>query len=120
MAVLLVLHGLARIRLGIVDDFGEFLREAGAPVGAGVAWLVTLVEVAGGVALAAGRRVRMLSAWFALQLLARIALVHAREGWFVVGVGRNGMEYSVLLVLLLGVVWWTAGKPRGVNSGDSK
>lgn len=29
---------------------------------------------------------------------AGILLVHAREGWFVVGGGRNGMEYSVLLI----------------------
>jgi putative oxidoreductase len=27
-----------------------------------------------------------------------IILVHAKEGWFVVGAGRNGVEYSVLLI----------------------
>lgn len=30
-----------------------------------------------------------------------IVLVHAPEGWFVVGLGRNGMEYSVLLIVCL-------------------
>ena len=35
---------------------------------------------------------------FAVQLAAGIALVHAREGWFVVGLGRNGVEFSVLLI----------------------
>jgi putative oxidoreductase len=40
-----------------------------------------------------------LCAWFALELFAGIVLVHARDGWFVVGGGRNGMEYSVLLIV---------------------
>ena len=35
---------------------------------------------------------------YALIYLAGIILVHAAEGWFVVGLGRNGMEYSVLLI----------------------
>ena len=39
---------------------------------------------------------------FALLFMAiyamGIVLVHAPEGWFVVGAGRNGMEYSVLLI----------------------
>lgn len=30
-----------------------------------------------------------------------IVLVHAPHGWFVVGAGRNGMEYSVLLIVCL-------------------
>lgn len=30
-----------------------------------------------------------------------IVLVHASAGWFVVGVGRNGSEYSVLLIVCL-------------------
>ena len=33
-----------------------------------------------------------------------ILLVHAPEGWFVVGAGRNGMEYSVLLIASLALV----------------
>jgi len=33
-----------------------------------------------------------------------IAMVHWPAGWFVVGAGRNGMEYSVLLVACLVLV----------------
>ncbi len=36
---------------------------------------------------------------FALELLMGIILVHGPEVWFVVGAGRNGMEYSVLLLI---------------------
>jgi hypothetical protein len=35
--------------------------------------------------------------------------VHFQEGWFVVGGGRNGMEYSVLLMLCFtatGIAYW--------------
>ena len=28
-------------------------------------------------------------------------MVHASEGWWVVGAGRNGMEFSVLLIACL-------------------
>jgi putative oxidoreductase len=42
---------------------------------------------------------------FALQLLAGMVLVHASAGWFVVGLGRNGMEYSALLVVCLLLIW---------------
>jgi putative oxidoreductase len=35
-----------------------------------------------------------------------MVLVHLPAGWFVVGLGRNGMEYSVLLIVSLGAVAW--------------
>ena len=38
---------------------------------------------------------------FSLVYLTGIALVHAKAGWFVVGLGRNGAEYSVLLIVCL-------------------
>ena len=33
-----------------------------------------------------------------------VAMIHAKEGWFVVGAGRNGMEYSLLLIGSLALV----------------
>jgi hypothetical protein len=46
------------------------------------------------------------------QLLTGIALVHGREGWFVVSGGRNGVEFSVMpLIVLFAIfcrdVWWS-------------
>lgn len=104
VGLLLLLHGVARVRLGIVDDFGVFLSGEGLPAGPALAWTVTVVELVGGPLLVWGRGVRVLAPWFALQLVAGIVLVHAAEGWFVVGAGRNGVEYSVLLVVCLGAV----------------
>ena len=104
VAGLIVIHGAARVSLGLVDEFGAFLTDQGMPLGLVVAWLVTIVEIGGGVTLAFGRLVWPLCAWFGVQLAFGIVMIHAREGWFVVGAGRNGMEYSVLLLVCLGVI----------------
>ena len=100
-ATLLIIHGVARATLGIVDDFGVGLNQWGFPSGLALAWTITFVEIVGGTMLAAGYFVRPLSLWFGLQLAAGVYLVHARAGWFVAGAGRNGMEFSVLLILCL-------------------
>lgn len=101
VSVLLIIHGIARMKLGVVDDFGGFLTTVGFPLGNAIAWTITMVEIIGGAALALGKFRVPLSIYFALQLLAGIFLVHGSEGWFVVGAGRNGMEYSVLLIICL-------------------
>lgn len=100
-ALMFVIHGIARARLGIVDDFGVVLGQWGLPAGFWLAWTITIVEIAGGTALAAGLLVRPLALWFIVQLAAGIYLIHARAGWFVVGAGRNGAEFSALLIICL-------------------
>ena len=112
VAGLLFVHGAARVALGTVDDFGGFFAAHGFPFGVACAWVVTLMELAGGVAFAAGRAVRPLALWYAAVLSAGIVLVHAPSGWFVVGAGRNGVEYSVLLVVCLLLLAWTAPAGR--------
>jgi putative oxidoreductase len=101
VALLLFVHGAARAFFGGIEPFGRFLASRGLPSGYPIAMTLTAVELAGGAALALGYFVVPLCAWFALELMAGIALVHFPEGWFVVGAGRNGMEYSVLLIVSL-------------------
>ena len=115
LAVLIGLHGIARAAAGGVDDFGGFLHASHVPLGPAVAWLITFVEVAGGLAFGLGILVRPLAAWFVIQLLMGIVLVHARNGWFVVGLGRNGVEYSVLLIVGFTVV--ALGHPARGTAG---
>src|SRR5918993_5639146 len=103
-AMILIIHGVARAWLGIVDDFGVVLNSWGFPAGFALAWAITFIEIVGGALLAAGMFVLPLCAWFAFQLLMGIYLIHGRVGWFVVGAGRNGMEFSVLLLLCLVVI----------------
>ncbi len=101
VSILLIIHGIARASLGIVDDFGGFLDMIGFPFGVAIAWAITITEIVGGLLLALGRWTQILALYFAGQLVLGIILVHAQEGWFVVGAGRNGVEYSVLLIVVL-------------------
>ncbi len=106
LATLMIIHGITRIYLGIVDDFGMFLSANGFPAGGLLAWAITLFEIAGSIALAAGYFVRYIAGGFAAQLVMGIFLVHLEHGWFVVGAGRNGIEYSVLLIISFVCLIW--------------
>ena len=81
-------------------------------MGFALAWALTVYEIGGGLLLLVGRWVRLLASVFVLELLGGVVLVHWTEGWFVVGAGRNGMEYSVLLIVALCAVAYAApGRP---------
>jgi putative oxidoreductase len=109
---IMVTHGCYRaLTDGFVPGFGGFLSEQGLPAGTAIATAITAWEILGGAVLAAGRLVRPLALGFVLELAAGIALVHAREGWFVVGGGRNGMEFSVLLIGCFAAIAWAGGTP---------
>jgi putative oxidoreductase len=118
-ASMMVIHGTFRILDGGVTGFGGFLAANHVPAGVAVAWLLTVVEIAGGLLLVAGRFVRPLCVWFALELLAGIALVHFREGWFVVGGGRNGFEYSVLLIVCMLAVAYDASRTPAASAAQA-
>ena len=98
LAALMFVHGAARISNGTVDDFGGFLRSQCIPLGFFIAWGITLFEIVGSVLLAVGSYAWIIALLFAVELAAGVAMVHWKEGWFVVGAGRNGMEYSALLI----------------------
>ena len=116
-ALIMVIHGVARARLNIVDDFGVALAAWGFAYGFHVAWTITIVEIAGGLALAAGYFVRPLAVWFMVQLAAGIYLVHSSAGWFVVGSGRNGMEFSALLIVCLFAIALSPPTARVLSRG---
>jgi putative oxidoreductase len=101
LAAVMFVHGAARISFGTVGGFGEFLGSQGIPLGFYVAWAITLFELVGSVLLAAGFYAWVIALVFAAQLALGIAMVHYKEGWFVVGHGRNGMEFSAVLIASL-------------------
>lgn len=106
LAGLLAAHGWARLLAGGVVPFGAWLESQGFPFGLGIAAAITAIEILGTLLFAAGFWVWPLSLLFASIYSVGAVLVHLPAGWFVVGLGRNGMEYSVLLIaclLLVGV-----------------
>lgn len=101
LAGLIAAHGWVRWLSGGVPIFGEWLTSQGLPFGYAIAAAVTAIEILGTVLLAAGRIVAPLTLTYTAIYAVGIYMVHAPEGWFVVGKGRNGVEYSVLLIVAL-------------------
>lgn len=101
LAGLIAAHGWARLVAGGVEPFGQWLDSQGLPFGFAIAAAITAIEIIGTPLYATGRFVPALSALYSLIYAVGIAMVHAKAGWFVVGLGRNGAEYSVLLIVCL-------------------
>lgn len=104
VALLLVAHGVIRLSTGGVNGFGEFLNSKGFMIGPAIAWFLTIFEIVGGLLMAAGYFVKWIAAIFIIEIAMGIILVHAKNGWFVVGHTLNGVEYSVLLIFSLLVI----------------
>lgn len=106
LAGLVAAHGWARLGFDAVKPFGLWLSAQGWPAGPQLAMAITGLEMVGPLLLAMGRGVRPLCLTLAGIYAMGIALVHAKAGWFVVGLGRNGSEYSVLLIVCLLLLAW--------------
>lgn len=110
-ALVLLVHPIHRLSHGNVPGFGAWLLSVGIPKGDWVAWAITLGELLAGTSLVARRFVLPACLLHITVLAMGIKMVHGPEGWFVVGGGRNGVEFSVLLIaVLLGVAY--AHAPR--------
>jgi putative oxidoreductase len=107
VAGLIAVHGWARLLAGGVMPFGGFLDGVGLPYGVALAAAITAIEIAATPLLAWGRWTAPLALLFAAIYAVGILLVHAPAGWFVVGLGRNGAEYSVLLIATLLAIAWS-------------
>ena len=110
VASLLAAHGAMRLYNGTVGGFGEFLNSKGFMIGPGIAWFLTIFEMAGGVIMAGGYFVKWIAAIFMIEIIMGIILVHAKNGWFVVGHQAGGVEYSVLIIFSLLVIAASAKK----------
>jgi len=113
LAGLIAAHGWARLIEGGVVPFGAWLTSLGFPFGLGIAAAVTAIEIVGTVLLLLRRFVLPLSLVYAFIYAMGIILVHSKAGWFVVGLGRNGSEYSVLLIACLLCVGLQHARTRG-------
>jgi putative oxidoreductase len=107
VAIVLGVHSVYRILAGDVHGFGEFLSSLGFPFGVAFAWFVTLYTLACSVALVVNRWVVIACFGHLTVLVPGIFIEHARHGWFVVGGGRNGMEYSITLITCLFALIWS-------------
>lgn len=113
LAILLFIHGAFRASHWdpYVTGFGEWLGSIGFPFGLYWAIAVTLYELIAPWFLLARRFVTLACLGHIVIVALGAALVHYPDGWFVVGAGRNGMEYSMMLLAALIAVAW-AYAPR--------
>ncbi|MCB2408431.1 DoxX family protein [Hymenobacter lucidus] len=101
VAGLLMAHAAVRVVGGTVPRFGGFLESQGLPMGVALVWLITAVELGGGLLMLLGIFTRWVALVFFLLIGTGILLIHAANGWFVGEHGTGGMEYSVLLLVAL-------------------
>ncbi|HLF51101.1 DoxX family protein [Flavobacterium sp.] len=95
----LMIHGLFRLISGGVEGFGIFLESNHFVAGSVIAWSLTIIEIVGSILIILGYFAKWLCLLFICEIIMGILLVHAVNGWFVVGGGSGGVEYSLLLVL---------------------
>src|SRR5690349_7756268 len=76
VAAMFIIHGVARFYYHQMSPFGAFLESHGLPFGLGWAWLVTLIEIIGGILLALGRYTAPLAAYFILETALGIWWIH--------------------------------------------
>ena len=103
VAIILLTHSLPSIYTGDVNNFGNlYLNTVGfAPVGVPLAWAIKLSHIAAAICLLLDKFIKPAAIVTISILLTGIVMVHFKEGWFVVGGGRNGWEYNFLLIVVL-------------------
>ena len=66
----------------------------GFPLGVALAWFIMIVQISSSAALILRRLVVPACIGHMIILGSGIAIIHAHHGWFVVGPGKNGVEFS--------------------------
>jgi putative oxidoreductase len=103
VAFILLLHSIPGMFNNGINDFGNlYLNNEGfSPFGVPLAWAIKLSHVVCAVCLVLDKYVKPAAIATIVILVAGIFMVHMKEGWFVVGGGRNGIEFNFLLIVVL-------------------
>lgn len=111
VAIIIFIHGIAGMFNNGVNDFGNlYLNEVGfAPFGLAIAWTIKISHLICAVLLLANKFIKPASIITIFILIMGIVMVHWQEGWFVVGGGRNGIEFNFLLIFVLLAIMYPNG-----------
>ncbi len=95
LGVIFIAHGWPK--LGSMAGTAEFLSGLGVPASVVAAWALTALELGGGILLLVGFLVTPVALLLTAHMLAGIVLVHAANGFYVLGPGAGGIEFNLLL-----------------------
>ena len=116
VGIILLSHSIPGMFNNGINDFGNlYLNQIGfSPFGLLIAWAIKLSHIASALLLLFNKFVKWASIVTLLILVAGIILVHFKEGWFVVGGGRNGIEFNFLLICVLLAIMF----PNGITKKE--
>lgn len=106
LCAILFTHGAYRFYEGTTPILGQILTDRGFPAGTLLAYSVNVAETVGAALLALRLLVLPVSFVLAGIYFTGIMLFHRHEGFFVVGPGAHGWEFSALLITCLLVTAW--------------
>ncbi|TDE43196.1 DoxX family protein [Flavobacterium rhamnosiphilum] len=111
VAIILFMHSVPGMFNNGVNTFGTlYLDQIGfAPFGIFLAWTIKLSHLVAALCLLFGKYVKLTSLVTILVLITGIILIHFKEGWYVVGGGRNGVEFNFLLIFALLAIMFPNG-----------
>jgi putative oxidoreductase len=106
-----VVHGWAKLSRG-PDGFARLLEQIGAPLPEATAWVSTLLEILGGLAILAGAFVAVVSVPLIVMMLVAMFTVHLRYGFSAIntiGLTADGPQfgppgYEVNLLYIAGLL----------------
>ncbi|WP_428660388.1 DoxX family protein [Runella sp.] len=103
VAIILVMHSVPGMFNNGINGFGNlYLNQIGfAPLGVPLAWAIKLSHIVAAFCFLFEKYIKWAAIVTIVILVMGIILVHFKEGWFVVGGGRNGVEFNFLLIIVL-------------------
>lgn len=99
LGVIFVAHGWPKI--GSMEGTAAFLGGVGIPAPMIAAWVVTILELGGGILLLAGFLVTPVALLLTAHMFLGIVTVHAAKGFYVIFLGTAGIEFNLLLAASL-------------------
>lgn len=119
LGVIWIAHGVPKLTGGI-EGTVNFLGGLGIPAPVLAAWFVALLESLGGFLLLVGWLVTPVALLLSIEMLVGIIVLHAPNGFYVVGSGHDGIEFSLLLIAsLLAMIFCGPGLAAVDNRGTA-